>query len=290
VLGDGSAVDVMASYESSTEGTADCDAAVSYSAATFSGDCMDCDFAFELADFELDDGGFSDCAYYSGMALVGDEVATPTAVAFWYSYEYYDYYTYTTSMVYDLMAVGSALDYSAYGGSYYPGPYWEAVSGFDFTTGTWSGTSAASTWSDAGTDYTYDYYYLGEYCDEDVAGDVSDSYIGGADNTGSIPCGDDALVDRWTFDATGGEQIGVSVDTVAADTAFDPSMVVTGPDECFVASADDSFDCTFLPLDYQCTSTLFTAPTTGTYTVTVENLGSCTGTDGAYVLDWKVVE
>jgi hypothetical protein len=282
------------------DGASACTATVSHSATAYADDCLDCDFSFEFdsSAYSLDAGSVDDCAdfpfgstllaevdayydYYYGTE--GELEYTPGLVAFWdtYTYEgYYGDYTY-----YNQMAVGFTVET---GGDFYPGPYWSVVAADDMDDGSWSGEVAASSWS-LMSEFDFTTVYSGEVCEEPALDDAV-NYAADVPNTGSLPCEDDSVVDVWSVEATAGDMIGVSVDTVDAGTAFDPFMTVVGPDGCIVAEADDSFDCTFPPTDWQCSSTSFEAAETGTYTVVVGSYGSCTGTDGAYGLDWKVLD
>ncbi|MDG1137197.1 MAG: hypothetical protein P8N28_02955, partial [Phycisphaerales bacterium] len=52
------------------------------------------------------------------------------------------------------------------------------------------------------------------------------------------------LIDVWSVELTAGDTILVSVDTLDADTMFDPVFMVTGPDYCLRGYADDSISCT----------------------------------------------
>ena len=73
------------------------------------------------------------------------------------------------------------------------------------------------------------------------------------------------------------------VDTVAADTAFDPILQqltdVGVYDPNLTDLADDTFDCTFAPLDFQCPAGELAE---GVYEVAVGTWGSCTGVTAGY--------
>ena len=109
--------------------------------------------------------------------------------------------------------------------------------------------------------------------------------------TGAFPCVLDGAVphDSFTFDARAGETVSVTVDTVAAETAFDPSFWVNGPDTCTLAWVDESFECAFPPPYFSCPSGKFVAPQDGTYEVFVTGSGVCAGEVAAYTLDVQVL-
>lgn len=152
----------------------------------------------------------------------------------------------------------------------------------------WSGSASYGTW---GTYDSYDYAEAAfdyESCGFET-GDATVNVVSSTDNTSTLPC-DGSVVDVWTIEATAGDELAVGVDTIAADTAFDTWLTVVGPDGCIAGNSDDSFDCTFAPLDWQCSSTAFTAAETGTYSVFVGSFDSCTGEEGAYAVETIIVD
>jgi hypothetical protein len=63
-------------------------------------------------------------------------------------------------------------------------------------------------------------------------------------------------------------------------------MEVFGPTEdgCASAYADDSFECTYPPADYECPGLGFVPTTAGTHTVLVTSIGTCDSAIGDYSL------
>ena len=72
-----------------------------------------------------------------------------------------------------------------------------------------------------------------------------------------------------------GDTITLVVDTLDPATAFDPVLTVIGPDRCEPVTDDDTLPCTAPPPAFACPSLRIDAPDDGTYTLLVENLGSC---------------
>ena len=128
-----------------------------------------------------------------------------------------------------------------------PGPYFGTVAYDGSETGTteFDNASGMLTWTFEDTyEETARTYF--EYCDYIDYWDAYDNWDAPAGTSG-IDC-EGEVVDVWEVELTAGDMFLASVDTVAADSAFDPWMYVNGPDSCFTATADDSFDCTFEPV------------------------------------------
>ena len=337
-----------ASYLLSSDGEPLCDGSITFEGTAYTGDCSDCDFAFDVTAEVADAGTTPDCTVdttelFWDLPLLwrNSTYGEATRLLYWTTYEPSYYYYYYYDGYYEDspgLAEGGvytgAFGYSnAWDGGY--GGY-EIVAHDDSTDATVTVSGAALSWSavrsvngtqtlfgldDWCDDYGYDYGDSG-YGYGDDGGGSSGSALADTDSTETLPCtsgygyGDSGygyddgygggetepgggsespppeeddvegpLVDIWTFEAEVGQQIWVTVDTIAADTAFDPQVYVTGPSECIVGSADDTFDCSYPPPSYQCPSLSFTADEAGTYRVVVRSLGSCVSDEGAYAVD-----
>ena len=76
------------------------------------------------------------------------------------------------------------------------------------------------------------------------------------------------------------------MDTIAADTAFDPAITVLGGlglDSEHLADNDEAFDCAFAPTEFRCPEVQLTMGP-GSYAIVVLSYGNCTGTIGEYQL------
>jgi len=260
------------------DGTTVCDADVALSGTAYTGTCEGCDFAFDMDGEVTRDDGTSDCYLYPTLTYVMSDPYTELMMAHADTYTVYGYYG---DYAYDDAFL---TGYSAYYYGYYFGPTFSVLSsdGSDTATFTRDGNDIAWTW-------TYDYSYTGydysyaytEYCDYVTFSDATESFTGDETGTGSVDC-DGLLADAWTFDVGSDGAATISVDTVAADTAFDTKFYVSDPDGCEIASADDNFDCTYAPADYYCSSVELSGLAAGTYTVVVSSYGSCTGSTSDY--------
>ena len=243
-------------------------------------DCPDCDLSLDLEPAVTDN---ADCSYelismgeadypISGL----DFYSTYTVYGYYgnyyyynvtfleYSYEYYGY-------EYDSSA---AVTYEGYYGSSY------LTASFDGSTLEWGGTVTASEDLLPGAD-----------CGGLVESTSTEAYPGGF--TGSyveestLDC-DGLIYDAWSFDASAGDTVEITVDTTDADTAFDPVMVIHDESACWVGAADDNFDCEYAPTAYQCPSQALDIPADGTYTVVVWSYGSCVDTAGTGIGDYSI--
>lgn len=242
----------------------------------YTGLCPDCDFGFQIDASITADSSTADCPYYYQLTFLPITYHTENFMGHFPTY--YGYY----GNYYDVFSSGYGIDYYYY---YYPGPYWN----FNFyytgsTAGTFSNNGGALSWSwdYVGSQSTDNYYYYCDYVEDyEGAGVVN----GGQSGEGDVPC-DGSTVDVWSFEGDGSD-VAISVDTVASSSAFDIHMFVNDANECTMAAADDSFDCTYPPPEWQCPALEFPT-TTQTYTIIVASYGSCaTEPTGSYVLNVK---
>ena len=106
---------------------------------------------------------------------------------------------------------------------------------------------------------------------------------------GTLPCANDAF-DVWSVHADFGDFLEVEVDTIGSSSTFDPAMQVfdsTDVDSGAVLnSADDSFECSYPPPQYQCPYVGLITPTTGTYGIKVFRASGCP--DGTGTASYEV--
>jgi hypothetical protein len=245
-------------------GLPDCNTTAAITGTPYTGDCLDCDFAVAVTSAITTDDSAETCTYWSNLSLISPD--GDAGLALGHADEYYlGYYT-------------GYQDNALFAGYGYP--YWYGLSynGSEYGTFTRTGDDISWTFSAAST-YTYFYDY--NQCDGATESDAARSF-GGTGAGSTLNC-DGTTTDVWTFTADG-SAVSVTVDTVAADSAFDPVLWVNDPDMCSVVYADDNFDCTFPPADYQCPSFQLDSTTAGTYQVVVKSWGSCTGDSAAYQL------
>jgi hypothetical protein len=263
-----------ASYKLTVGSDTICDVDVDLVGTPYAGDCEGCTYAFDMDATVTRDDGTSDCSLPATYTFVADDTWTNPTLFFWETFEgYYGNY-------YNVAAMGG--EYTYYG-SVYEGPYFQffAYDG-SYYMGTFSVNGGAAEWSFdySGSYYAYNYYNScgsTEFSSETSAASTS----GG---TGDVPC-DGMTADVWEIRSTGGN-VTVSVDTVGADSTFDPVFYLNDESGCTVAFADDNFDCAFPPPTYQCPS--YSANlAAGTYYVVVASsfaTDECAGTDAGYEL------
>ncbi|HJN72758.1 MAG TPA: PPC domain-containing protein [Myxococcota bacterium] len=260
-------------YVTTDNGEIACDSVISLSGTPYTGTCSGCDFAF-LIDATIDtEDGTEDCYHHPYLTYVEDTWAKDIWLGHSDSYPGY-YYDYA-----DAFITGFSYDYYGY---LYPGYYFILSSDDSYSYGTFGRTGDDVAWSFG---YTYAEYDLSYY---DGCGSYADySYASkafrGETVTGEIDCAGD-YTDVWTFDAKAGDTLSVSIDTVAANSAFDIWMYINDESGCSIAYADDNFECTFTPVDYSCPSYEWEAASTGTYQVLVNSWDNCTGVTAEYSL------
>ncbi len=184
--------------------------------------------------------------------------------------------------VYDPLQVGYSYTHPEYGS--FPGPY--------FTTLYHRDTTADASFTRDGDTIAWSIYqstdtlsHDGEAYLDTCGAEISDSSEGaGGEDAGAestLPC-DMTKVDIWEITTSGGD-MKLTVDTIAAETAFDPALVFNDSSGCVSLYADDGFACTFPPPTYQCPAATLSG-TSGTQQLVVFNIGDCAGDEGAYRL------
>jgi hypothetical protein len=191
---------------------------------------------------------------------------------------YYGDYYYTNAV-----RVGFGYDYTAYGYGTYPGPYFSVfayegegaaiVASFDGSTLAMDGALEGSE------SVRVDMPFALEACaDATVAGEGGGSALG----NDSLDC-EGTQMDIWELSTAAGQTYTVTVDTVNAESAFDPLMVLTDGETCMLGSGDDDIDCTYPPPTYSCPSQVIEG-TGAPVWIFVTSLGDCAGTSSDYVL------
>lgn len=113
------------------------------------------------------------------------------------------------------------------------------------------------------------------------------------DSESTIPCSED-LVEVWRVSVRGDGPLRVAVDTISAETTFDPAIYVLAVEDWssdaaevtfseLLADGDDDFECTFPPEDYECPQVV-TVASGEDVAVVVEVVGECAGANAGYTL------
>jgi hypothetical protein len=263
-------------YNFTYDGTPVCDFVESVTTTPYEGDCADCTFAMVPTTTVTEDNGTADCSPDPLYSLQGGSIYANLFMLHLDTYEgYYGDYT-------NAFQVGFAVDYAAYGGGYYEGPYFSTLSYDSSYYSTFTVDDSSLAWTFASEGYGQDFGSYYTYCSYFYGYQTYGVYPGTAD-TSSLDC-DGEIIDTWTFEGVEGGTAYVTVDTVADETAFDPRMWVNDPDGCTIAAADDSFACTYPPPTYECPGVIVEDLTAGTYTVVVNSYGDCAGETADYSL------
>jgi len=287
----------------------DCSTRLSLAAVPYTGDCDDCDFAFEVEATVTEDLG--GCYWPATHSLVpySGAATLPPVVAWWSTYttpaySYTDLYgttwTWGGYAYSDLMRIGWTYEWPAYDGPYgyspprTAGPYWRSLTSTSY--GSWT-----IALGDSSLDWSLDQRYgavvptpRDEACPDPLPEVAAvTGWIGAGAQQGALPCVESwsgqlvgaGAMDRWAFTAAAGQQVVVTVDTLSPDTTFDPALWIDGPAGCALAWGDDELECTAPPPSFGCPAIRFTAPEDGVYEVVVTGVASCAGLVGSYVID-----
>lgn len=274
-------------YYQEQGGVPKCDADIAITSRPYTGDCGDCDFAFYVdAEITRDDSA-PDCEYHPLLSLLGGS---------WGPLDYYDlsllhfpemqYGAYT---FYNYVQIGYSALYYGYD---YPGPYY-------FAMGYGGGYLGRTTFRDnelvvdfyysAPAYLFYNYTYLDACGAKEIPPSTDSARHEGATGTSRLTC-DGLTGDMWEFTVAEGTDIGLTLDTLADETAFDPLVVINGPDGCTQVLAQDNRLCTYQPATYLCPSWSQPRAEGGVWQAIVLNMGSCNGTEAEYVLSVEGVE
>ncbi len=276
------------SVDSTIEGNSICATTVSLAGTKFTGECPNCDFAFDIeATIDSRVPEACDVSTYYTWYLDPEELDEGTEVALHmaHSDSYSGYYgSYDDAFLFGYTV---SEDYRGYTSNY--GPYFSPMTYSGSTYGSFSRTGDEIAWTLDEESEDVEYYYSDSECEveADVSFAAGEAALGGDYvATGSLPCSSDsvdAVLDVYTLTLAEAGDVTITVDTVADGTAFDPFFWINDTAGCVVDGADDSFDCTFPPPEYQCPSGTLTA-VAGTFQVVVGNYGSCNGAVGDYSL------
>jgi hypothetical protein len=265
-----------------------CNESYTLTGIEYTGGCPGCDFAFEVTSTPaeaLPEGCTPSPFLTFDFSNYGTQFGP--VVAFAPSYEGY-YSTYTNVLL-------SGYTYYLYGYTY-PVGGWSLLraDGFDDDE-TFSFDGTTLQWTDVDT-FVYGYGTIpNTYFDPTCPGPTATIYepgavvVGDVSAQGTVECAESLRGDIYEVTLVQGDVLQVSVDTVAAETAFDPWLTVLGPDSCITLLADENMACSFPPpTGFSCPSGEFAAPVDGVYQIMIANWpidGSCAdGVAGAYDL------
>ena len=110
----------------------------------------------------------------------------------------------------------------------------------------------------------------------------------GGEAVASVPCGQ-GLVDIWSFWVDAGQAVVVTVDTIDADWAFDPTLILmiddpgqSGFEPDIFAEGDDEMECSFAPPSGACPRVEVTTAGSGVVYTVIGEKGVCVGPGGLY--------
>jgi hypothetical protein len=252
------------------DGVVLCDTTFDLSGTEYTGDCPDCEFAYDVESVVSSEGG-TDCEYdlYAAFGTFSEtKFKSDTFLAF--------------SPTYDPFMENALLEgIPPFGGG---DPFWFPVVYDDHDYGFASYAKGILSWTLAidrpAADYSWDVDWCATY-----RGGTSYAYHSAAyGSNDSIPCDAYASYDRWTFEAPTDEHVYITVNTRDAVTTFDPQITITDSTSCALGQAFNGFDCAYPPAAGECPSYELEVTKGALYNVFVYSKGSCASTDGDYVL------
>ena len=248
-LGDLVGLEMEVTYESTVDGDLFCAKRVEVTGTPYTGDCDGCDFAFSIESTLTEDNSAAGCYLSDYKLLLADGSIEDVVFAHADVLEVGEGETIASYAD----AVFVRYNLSGYSGTY--GPYTRVLSHDDGgdNVGVFERDGEDFEWgseldgSNNGDDLVVD------FCAWDYVSSWSDMEVTDGFTTGTeaVNC-DGKKVDVWTLDIDSPMTLGLGVDTVDTETAFDARMIVLGPDECVTSTADDNFPCTFAPSRYEC--------------------------------------
>lgn len=160
---------------------------------------------------------------------------------------------------------------------------WETGGGGWGSEGSVTRDGAALEWENSSTEYWELLSYLDTTCGYEWSSERA-ALPGTVTETEDLAC-DDEIADVWTLDLRVGDTFSVSVDTVAARTAFTPVIWVNSPDTCTEIVAEQNYRCSF-GHRLSCPSLEWTAHQAGDWQIVVANT-DCRGV-GEYNIEVDV--
>jgi hypothetical protein len=265
-------------YESVYLGTEACTARIAVRGTPYVGNCPACEFAFDLETDVRDTEG-TDCDnMVPYWAFVEDDIYKNLKLGWTAQYLAFE----------NVLWFGYSLDLHNYGYGYYEGPFWVIVHHDQFDDHTFSFDGESMQWGAfSHIEYGYGLSEFLDYSCPSLSFLPSGPFPDGARTEGSVTC-DGYTLDVYEFEATEGDQIGVSIDTTSAWTTFQPLLLLNDPDECVKAYNVGSFVCEYMASPVlPCPGVSLEAPQTGTYQIIVQALpGTCVDAEIAeYVVE-----
>ena len=252
-------------YSEDHEGEVFCDVDLELEGRPYGAGCSDCEFAFHVTPSVLRDDSAEDCVLPSLWTYIDDDMITDGGLGWAASTATFEGQPLNNALV----AVGR-LD----------GFGWQSAGMIGEST-----PRAEVDWDGQLLEWSYGFQEtLGDPLLLDLeCGERKniDALLEGKPEysvQGDVDCGE-ATADVYSFQAIAGEKMKFILDTVAADTAFDTTLVINDETGCSVAESDDAFRCSYDPQEYECAGGSFNPQSSGTYQVVVWGWGSCTAPD-----------
>jgi hypothetical protein len=264
-----------------------CDMEVEFAGTPFTGACEGCDWAFTIDSEVTRNDNRGDCYPYPFLSLSSDYYYGNLIIAygeefrgrsnmFLVGYQYTGYYYYDYDYAVEPAPPGGYVwwRYVAYTGSPY-GTFSQLDSEFQWTWGLSYGTYDLQYHQTCGyTSYMYGTNrHVGAYYGQ------SDVWC----PVGYYYSWVDADVDVWSIQVPEGQSVGVTVNTLSDETAFDPMMWVNDGEACTDYMSYGGMRCEYGMTWYQCPAVEFVSQG-GSYELVVTSQSTCSSGRGEYEL------
>ena len=276
ILDDGARFEGTVDYVYQIDDERWCDAEIALSGEEDETTCEGCDYVFGIEAEVTRDDGLPWCDLVNAWTMVSDGFYVNQHLGFASSYEAYGsggWATYT-----DVLLAGVGYDFDYIGGEgYFPGPYFlKFIFDGPYADQGWltlDGDTVAWGFETSGEDVTLLNHY--QYCHSWYS-QATRGWLRGTKVSGSVDC-NASVMDGWSFEASAGDTLTVTVDAPDKDANFVPMIFVNGPDGCAVTRAMENYVCSGLVeigSTYKgCASSKFDVEQTGAYQIWILSSG-----------------
>ncbi|MEZ4239772.1 MAG: hypothetical protein R3F59_27165 [Myxococcota bacterium] len=222
-------------YDASLNDSPGCDAVIELTGRTYEGGCPNCTFAFDV-DAEVVSSGAptEDCPMIPAWTFLSDGVTINPKIGFSPSYVGFD----------EVLWFGYGIDLSDRGYDVLEGPVWTLIH-YDGFSGDLAWDAESLEWdSELELEYGYGPSPLFDYACVADRSDPTPRLTDVAMHPQTLPM-DYRHMDVYEVPIDAGSELRVGVDTVSADDAFQPYVVVIAPDGCVIGGNFSAYQCSF---------------------------------------------
>lgn len=277
ILDDGARFEGTVDYVYQIDDERWCDAEIALSGEADETTCEGCDYVFGIDAEVTRDDGLPWCDLVNAWTMVSDGFYVNQHLGFASSYEAYGSHGWATYT--DVLLAGVGYDFDYIGGEgYFPGPYFlKFIFDGPYQDQGWltlDDETVAWGFETSGEDVTLLNHY--QYCHSWYS-QATRGWLRGTKVSGSVDC-NATVMDGWSFEASAGDTLTVTVDAPDKDANFVPMIFVNGPDGCAVTRAMENYVCSDVErLGYTytgCAAAEFSVDQSGAYDIWILSAGT----------------